>query len=46
MKRIDNSQYPDGRRVFVTDIFDKVVKGIGTGVDAVGEQNKRVVGPH
>jgi|LSQX01.1.fsa_nt_gb hypothetical protein len=42
MKRIDNSHYPDRRRVFVTDIFDKVVKGIGTSVDAVGSKTKEL----
>lgn len=42
MKRIDNSKYPDRRQVFVTDIFDKVVKGIGTGVDAVGSKTKEL----
>lgn len=42
MKRIDNSHYPDRRQVFMTDIFDKVVKGIGTGVDAVGSKTKEL----
>jgi hypothetical protein len=42
MRRIYNSHDNDRRRVFVTDIIDKVVKGIGTGVDIVGSKTKEL----
>ncbi|HAI86311.1 MAG TPA: hypothetical protein DCL63_04895 [Firmicutes bacterium] len=42
MKRIDQDGDNDGRWALVSDIFDKIKKSIGVGVDTVGAKSKEL----